>query len=90
MWVAFGVTPVSDERVVRQDDVVTAAGVSAGIDLALWLAAQLAGDRRAEAIQLLIEYDPQPPFDSGAPSKADPAILELVRAISAERELRVE
>ncbi|MEB3050974.1 DJ-1/PfpI family protein [Mycolicibacter sp. MYC123] len=67
---AFGATPVRDERVVRQDDIVTAAGVSAGIDLALWLAAQIAGDGRAEAIQLLIEYDPQPPFDSGHMSKA--------------------
>lgn len=67
---AFGVTPVGDERIVRQDDVVTAAGVSAGIDLGLWLAGRIAGDRRAEAIQLAIEYDPHPPFDSGHTSKA--------------------
>ncbi len=67
---ALGVTPVSDERIVRQGDIVTAAGVSAGIDLSLWLAAQIAGEARAEAIQLLIEYDPQPPCDSGHVSKA--------------------
>lgn len=67
---AFGVTPVGDERVVRQDDVVTAAGVSAGIDLGLWLAGRISGEDRAKAIQLAIEYDPQPPFDSGHLSKA--------------------
>jgi len=67
---AFGVTPVSDERIVHQDDVITSAGVSAGLDLALWLAGQLSGEARAKAIQLAIEYDPQPPFDSGHMSKA--------------------
>ncbi|MUM15949.1 DJ-1/PfpI family protein [Mycobacterium sp. CBMA271] len=71
---AFGVTPVGDERVVHADDgVVTAAGVSAGIDLGLWLAGQIAGEARAKAIQLSIEYDPQPPFDSGHMSKASAA-----------------
>ncbi|MBI3216095.1 MAG: DJ-1/PfpI family protein [Mycobacterium sp.] len=70
---AFGVTPVGDERVVieRGDrNIVTSAGVSAGIDLALWLAGQLAGEERAKVIQLSMEYDPQPPFDSGHMSKA--------------------
>ncbi|MHA7652474.1 DJ-1/PfpI family protein [Mycobacterium sp. ML4] len=67
---AFGVTPVGDQRIVHEDDIITSAGVSAGIDLALWLAGQLAGDSRARAIQLAIEYDPQPPFDSGHISKA--------------------
>jgi len=67
---ALGATAVGDERVVREGDVVTSAGVSAGIDLALWLAARIAGDGRAKTIQLAIEYDPQPPFDSGHMSKA--------------------
>ena len=66
----FGVTPVADERIVVHDDVVTAAGVSAGLDLALWLAARIAGDDRAKTIQLVNEYDPQPPFDSGHLTKA--------------------
>ncbi|OCW85356.1 glutamine amidotransferase [Nocardia farcinica] len=68
-----GANAVSDERIVRalpDDDLVTAAGVSAGIDLALWLAEQIAGRARAEAIQLVIEYDPQPHLDSGHRSKA--------------------
>ena len=67
---AFGAIPVSDERIVHHDDVVTSAGVSAGLDLALWLAGQIGGESRAKAIQLALEYDPQPPFDSGHMSKA--------------------
>jgi transcriptional regulator GlxA family with amidase domain len=67
---AFGATPVGDERIVRQGRIVTAAGVSAGIDLGLWLAGELVGEEQAKAIQLVIEYDPAPPFDSGHPSKA--------------------
>ena len=67
---AFGVIPVSDERIVHQGNIVTSAGVSAGLDLALWLAAEIGGEGRAKAIQLAIEYDPQPPFDSGHMSKA--------------------
>ncbi len=67
---SFGVTPVSDSRIVHEGKVVTAAGVSAGIDLAMWLAGEIAGEQRARAIQLAIEYDPQPPFDSGHVSKA--------------------
>jgi transcriptional regulator GlxA family with amidase domain len=70
MLKAFGAIPVGDERVVREGDIVTAAGVSAGLDLALWLAGQLGGEGRAKAIQLAIEYDPQPPYDSGHLSKA--------------------
>ena len=66
----FGVTPVGDERIVREGRIDTAAGVSAGIVLGLWLAGQIGGDARAKAIQLAIEYDPQPPFDSGHISKA--------------------
>lgn len=61
---------MADERIVHQDDIVTSAGVSAGLDLALWLAAQIGGESRAKAIQLALEYDPQPPFDSGHISKA--------------------
>ena len=71
---------IGDRRVVPQGKVVTAAGVSSGIDMALWLVAQIAGDDVAKAIQLGIEYDPQPPFDSGSTAKADPDIVDLVRA----------
>jgi transcriptional regulator GlxA family with amidase domain len=74
----YGATPVAD-RVVEQGKVITAAGVSAGIDMALLLAARIAGDEVAQAIQLAIEYDPSPPFDSGSPAKAPAAVLELVR-----------
>ncbi|HEU5332900.1 MAG TPA: DJ-1/PfpI family protein [Actinocrinis sp.] len=64
-------------RVVRQGKIITAAGVSAGIDMALTLAERLAGEDWAKAIQLRIEYDPQPPFDAGSPEKAGPRILAL-------------
>ena len=57
------------ERVVRRGKVITAAGVSAGIDMGLMLAAELAGERAAHGVQPAIEYDPQPPFDCGAPWK---------------------
>lgn len=67
---AFGVTPIADERIVVSGDIVTCAGVSAGIDLGLWLAGRIGGEGRAKAIQLSVEYDPQPPFDSGHMSKA--------------------
>lgn len=77
---AFGAEPVED-RVVIRDRIITAAGVSSGIDMALVLVDLLYGSDLAKAIQLGIEYDPQPPFDSGAPSKADPEIIELVRAV---------
>ena len=66
----LGAIAVGDERVVHEGEIVTSAGVSAGIDLALWLAGQIGGEDRAKAIQLSIEYDPQPPFDSGHMSKA--------------------
>lgn len=67
------------KRVVPQGKIVTAAGVSSGIDMALWLTGQIAGDDVAEAIQLAIEYDPQPPYDSGSPEKARPEIVEIIR-----------
>lgn len=65
------------QRVVQRGKVMTAAGVSAGIDMALTLAARIAGDRRAQAIQLAIEYDPQPPFDAGTPDRAPADVLAL-------------
>jgi transcriptional regulator GlxA family with amidase domain len=75
----YGATPVS-RRVVEQGKVITAAGVSAGIDMALTLAARLAGEDEAKGIQLGIEYDPDPPFASGSPATASPEIVALVRA----------
>ena len=86
-WLAYdelaacGAKP-TEQRVVEQGKIITGAGVSAGIDMALTLAARVAGDQFAQGIQLGIEYDPQPPFDSGAPSKADPALVEVFRANS--------
>ncbi len=79
MLEAFGAQPV-DERIVDDGAVVTAAGVSAGIDMALWLAAELAGQAAAEAIQLQIEYDPQPPFDAGSAERADAVVVARARA----------
>jgi putative intracellular protease/amidase len=70
------------ERVVFDGKLVTAAGVSAGIDMALALAARIAGDSVAQAIQLGIEYDPQPPFDAGSPEKAPAEIVARMRANS--------
>jgi transcriptional regulator GlxA family with amidase domain len=77
----LGAEPVA-ERVVEDGKVITAAGVSAGIDMALTLAARIGGDEVAQAIQLGIEYDPAPPFDAGSPSKAPPEAIELIRALA--------
>jgi transcriptional regulator GlxA family with amidase domain len=74
---SYGAVPVH-ERVVEDGKVITAAGVSAGIDLALVLASRLAGERIAQAIQLGIEYDPEPPFDCGRPEKAGPEIVAML------------
>ena len=74
----LGAKPVS-RRVVEQGKVITAAGVSSGIDMALTLAARIAGDDMARAIQLGIEYDPEPPFDCGSTAKAAPEIVEMAR-----------
>ena len=82
----FGAKPVS-ERVVVQGKVITAAGVSSGIDMALTLAAQIAGDDTARAIQLGMEYDPQPPFDAGSPEKAPAEIVQLLRDMNRSYEL---
>ena len=77
-----GASPTG-KRVVRQGKIVTAAGVSSGIDMALFLAGQIAGDTVAQAIQLGVEYDPQPPYDAGSPEKAPAEIVALVRQIEA-------
>jgi putative intracellular protease/amidase len=77
----LGAVPVA-ERVVFDGKLVTAAGVSAGIDMALTLAARIAGDQVAQAIQLGIEYDPQPPFDAGSPAKAPVDVVALLRVRS--------
>jgi transcriptional regulator GlxA family with amidase domain len=74
----FGAEPVGG-RFVEDGKVLTAAGVTAGIDMALHLVAQEAGPEVAQAIQLGIEYDPDPPFDSGSPQKAPAEIVERVR-----------
>jgi transcriptional regulator GlxA family with amidase domain len=78
---ALGAQPTS-ERVVIEGKLVTAAGVSAGIDMALTLAERIAGREVAQAIQLGIEYDPQPPFDAGSPEKAPAEIVALLRGSS--------
>lgn len=71
----------SSERVVVDGKVMTAAGVSSGIDMALRLVAELCDDDHAKAIQLAIEYDPQPPFQAGSPEKAGDRILGLARQL---------
>lgn len=76
LLVPFGATPVAD-RVVRDGNVITGGGVTAGIDFALAVVAELRDDETAQAIQLGIEYAPAPPFDAGSPETAPPAILAL-------------
>ncbi len=80
----YGARPTG-RRVVEQGKVITAAGVSSGIDMGLVLAAKIAGPEIAKAIQLGIEYDPQPPFDAGSVDKAPKETVELVRSIAAAR-----
>jgi transcriptional regulator GlxA family with amidase domain len=77
----YGATYVP-ERVVVQGKVITGAGVSAGIDMALRLAAMIAGDDIAKAIQLDIEYDPEPPFDTGSLAKAPQEIIDLASSVT--------
>ena len=77
----LGATPVTD-RVVFDGKYVTAAGVSAGIDMGLTLAGRISGDQVAQSIQLMIEYDPQPPYDAGSPDRAPAAIVDGMRARS--------
>jgi transcriptional regulator GlxA family with amidase domain len=76
----YGAEPIA-ERYVEDGKVMTAAGVSAGIDMALSLTARLTHDDVAKAIQLGIEYDPDPPFDAGSPEKAGENLVELVRGL---------
>ncbi|WP_030023826.1 DJ-1/PfpI family protein [Streptomyces monomycini] len=76
-----GVEPTG-ERVVFDGKYVTAAGVSSGIDMGLALAGRIAGDTRAQAIQLGIEYDPRPPYDAGSPEKAPAGVTAAMRARS--------
>ncbi|MDQ6816119.1 MAG: DJ-1/PfpI family protein [Actinomycetota bacterium] len=86
-WLAFeelrrlGAKPVA-ERFVFDGRIVTAAGVSAGIDMALALAARIAGEQVAQTIQLAIEYDPRPPFDTGSPGKAPIPVRRALEARS--------
>ncbi|MFD0022664.1 DJ-1/PfpI family protein [Streptomyces sp. NPDC058382] len=70
------------ERVVTDGKYVTAAGVSAGIDMGLTLLGRIAGDRHAQAVQLLTEYDPRPPYDAGSPEKAPAELVEEWRGRS--------
>lgn len=71
-----------DGRVVRDGKYLTAAGVSSGIDMALMLAALLTDERVAQAIQLSVEYDPQPPFDAGSPATAPADVVALLRTLA--------
>jgi transcriptional regulator GlxA family with amidase domain len=77
---ALGAVP-TEERVVERGKIFTAAGVSSGIDMGLTLVAKMFGDDVAQAIQLAIEYDPQPPFDAGSPRKVSPELLAFVGEI---------
>jgi putative intracellular protease/amidase len=79
----YGATYVP-RRYVRSGKIITSAGVSAGIDMSLFLAAHLAGDTIAQAIQLAVEYDPHPPFDTGSPDKAGPELQELALRLLAD------
>ena len=83
----LGAKPVQ-KRFVRQGKIITAAGVSAGIDMALALVQIEQGDMYAQGLQLAIEYDPDPPFDCGSPSKAPAHVLEMIKAIMADTSQR--
>jgi cyclohexyl-isocyanide hydratase len=79
----FGAIPVR-ERVVRDGNLITGGGITAGIDFALTLAAELIGEEAAQALQLELEYAPAPPFNAGSPDTAPHAVVERVRAMNAE------
>jgi cyclohexyl-isocyanide hydratase len=85
----FGATAI-DARVVADGKLISAAGVTSGIDGALQLAAALRGDAAAQAIQLFLEYAPQPPFDSGTPANAPASVVEAVRRTTREITARRE
>jgi putative intracellular protease/amidase len=78
----YGAAPTG-RRVVEQGKVITAAGVSSGIDMGLALVAKLVDDDFAKTVQLLIEYDPEPPFDAGSPEKAAPELVANLRELAA-------
>ena len=78
MLADFGAIPVA-ERVVRDRNRISGGGVTAGIDFGLTVAAELAGEEVAKSIQLVLEYDPKPPFDSGSPEKAGEDCVKQVR-----------
>ncbi|MEV6768882.1 DJ-1/PfpI family protein [Nocardia sp. NPDC051030] len=82
---AFGAESRPHERVVRSGKIVTAAGVSAGIDLGLWLVGEIAGEEFAQLTQLGIEYDPHPPYDTGHPDKAPADLLRKAKLDMAKR-----
>lgn len=83
MLALFGATPVRD-RVVVDRNRITGGGVTAGIDLALVIASRLFGDEAAQRIQLAIEYNPAPPFDSGSPATAGPNVVSAVLQASSQ------
>lgn len=85
----FGAIPVN-ARIVRDRNRISGGGVTAGIDFALQLAAELAGEEIARTLQLAFEYDPQPPFDCGSPEKAGPDRVARVRELQRERVARAE
>ncbi len=77
---AVGATPVHD-RVVFDGNRITGGGVTAGIDFGLRLLAELRGEEVAKMTQLMLEYDPEPPFDTGHPRRCDPALVAAARAV---------
>lgn len=86
----FGVTP-EPARVVRDGNLITGGGVTAGIDIALSIAAEVAGEKVAKTIQLMLEYAPEPPYACGRPETAEPEIVEAVRErFAAFRQARSE
>ena len=86
----FGAEPVAGARVVHDRDRITGAGVTAGIDFALTLAALLRGEAVARRIQLQLEYCPAPPFDDGDPTRADPALVARARELGAPYRARMD
>jgi len=84
---AFGAIPVA-ERVVEDGNLISGAGVTSGIDAALVVVARLFGERAAQVVQLRLEYDPKPPFDSGSPGRADPDLVLAMQRKSVDRRKR--
>jgi len=85
----YGAIP-SNERFIQEGKIITAQGVSAGIDMALFLVSQIVGVEKAKAYQLFIEYDPNPPYDAGTINKADPETISLAKkmlSIEAKKDL---